>query len=641
MDSRIALGINPLVIPDQSASLQKALTLNALMGQSDLQGIQLQEAQRTMRRNTMLDEAASGSGSTNDYLERLRRIDPASAIKLQNSLLDTQKTQGQVSELERANGAAMASAIINASPQDRPAVYSQLRQQEVAKGNKHAIASPEQWSDALLPHIIAAQQQGLAPKDALERQDFSNTGQPAVPGTSPTVAALAGQPRQQAMPTQPQDATNPTLAALGGRPIDTTRPILNNRDGSFSTERTITIEVDGKHFVIPTIVGGQILTPDQAVAAWRDGKNNEVGVYASAQEAEAAAQARSKQIGQVRGAETGATDPSSVATVRALQGPPMDVTAKAPVETPEGLRAEAARLETLPRSKVTLDQAKEKRAQAVALEGKILEQQKIEMDKWTPVPSAPGVSFNKVKNAYMMDGQPISAKDVQAIANSQQLAGASRIDLHTEKSLYGQIADTVGANIAAQSASAKDAVKTIRSADQIRTALDSGRVMSGPGAGIRLTGAQIAETLGFGSDTAGLTQTRAAIQGLAKLGLSARGSLKGSGAISDFEQRTLMKAESGDIEKLTGPELRAIADVADRAARFEIQRNATNVGKLKNNKNAGDLADFMAVDEPPAYVKAGSNKTAPQAGQPMTATNPSNGQRIISNDGGKTWQPAK
>ena len=572
MDARIALGINPLVIPDQSASLQKALTLNALMGQSDLQGIQLQEGQRTLSQNRAMDAAASGSKSTEEYLSKMDRINPALSLKLRQNLLDTQKTQGQVSELERANGAAMASAIINASPQDRPAVYSKLRQQGVARGNKDAIASPEQWNDALLPHIIAAQQQGLAPKDALERQDYSNTGQPAVAGISPTVAALSGQPRQQAMPTQPQDVN---IAALGGQDLP----------GATQAQTTVRA-LQGPPEVPPTAIAQNAPPP-------------------------------------VNGA------------------PPVDVTAKAPGETPEGLRAEALRLEALPRSKVTLDLAKEKRAQAVALEGKLLEQQKIEMDKWTPVPSAPGVSFNKVKNAYMMDGQPISAKDVQAIANAQQLAGASRIDLHTEKSLYGQIADTVGANVAAQSASAKEAVKTIRSADQIRTALDSGRVMSGPGAGIRLTGAQVAETLGFSSDTGGLTATRAAIQGLAKLGLSARGSLKGSGAVSDFEQRTLMKAESGDIEKLTGPELRAIADVADRAARFEIQRNATNVGKLKNNKNAGDLADFMAVDEPPAYVKAGSNKTAPQAGQPMTATNPSNGQRIISNDGGKTWQPAK
>lgn len=189
MDTRIALGVNPLVIPDQSASLQKALTLNALMGQSDLQGLQVQEAQRTLKRNSALDALAANSGTDEDYLAGLRRIDPASAYKLQQSRLEAQKTQGEVDKSGRENDAAIANAIINASPQDRPAVYSQLRQQEIAKGNKHALASPPEWNEALLPHIVAQQQQGLGAKDAMERADEARAGATPV---SPTVAALSG-----------------------------------------------------------------------------------------------------------------------------------------------------------------------------------------------------------------------------------------------------------------------------------------------------------------------------------------------------------------------------------------------------------------------------------------------------------------
>lgn len=99
------------------------------------------------------------------------------------------------------------------------------------------------------------------------------------------------------------------MGALGDRPIDTSRPVINNPDGSFSTERTITIEADGRHYVIPTIVGGKQLRDDEAVKAWRAGKNPEVGVYGSADEAENAAQARSKRIGQVRGGALADADP--------------------------------------------------------------------------------------------------------------------------------------------------------------------------------------------------------------------------------------------------------------------------------------------------------------------------------------------
>lgn len=215
-DTRIALGVQPLAIPDQSASLQKALTLNALMGQSDLQNLNIQEGQRTLRRNAQLDDAASQGGSIDDYLSRLQRIDPSAAFKLQQSIREGQKTQGEIDKSGRESDAAHASAIINAAPADRPAVYAQLRQQAIASGNKNAAASPPEWNDALMPHIIAQQQQGLATKDALERQDEARAGTvvapPPVPA-SPTVAALTGAPPPAPVATPPQGAIDPTSGA--------------------------------------------------------------------------------------------------------------------------------------------------------------------------------------------------------------------------------------------------------------------------------------------------------------------------------------------------------------------------------------------------------------------------------------------
>ena len=97
-------------------------------------------------------------------------------------------------------------------------------------------------------------------------------------------------------------------AAVGSRgaqsreaPIDLRRPILNNNDGSFSTERTITIEADGRQYLIPTIVGGRQRTEEEAIQLWQSGQNPEVGVFNSPAEAEQAAQARSARIGQIRG----------------------------------------------------------------------------------------------------------------------------------------------------------------------------------------------------------------------------------------------------------------------------------------------------------------------------------------------------
>lgn len=81
------------------------------------------------------------------------------------------------------------------------------------------------------------------------------------------------------------------------------KPILLNPDGSFSTERTITVGMDGKYLLIPTIVGGKQFSEDEAIKAYRQGINKAVGIYGSESEASAAAVLRSKQIGINRGAE--------------------------------------------------------------------------------------------------------------------------------------------------------------------------------------------------------------------------------------------------------------------------------------------------------------------------------------------------
>lgn len=104
--------------------------------------------------------------------------------------------------------------------------------------------------------------------------------------------------------TQLPRGTGQTLGGMvgaRGAPIDMNRPIINNGDGSISTERTITVEADGRQYLIPTIVGGRQRSEDEAVQLWRSGQNPEVGVYGSAGEAERAAQARSRRIGRERG----------------------------------------------------------------------------------------------------------------------------------------------------------------------------------------------------------------------------------------------------------------------------------------------------------------------------------------------------
>lgn len=110
----------------------------------------------------------------------------------------------------------------------------------------------------------------------------------------------------------PEEAPAPTPGAptSGAAPIDLTRPAIQNADGSISTERTITVESEGKHYLIPTIVDGKQRSNDEAVALWRSGKNASVGTFGSNADAEAAAVARSKRIGELRSGSTVGADAS-------------------------------------------------------------------------------------------------------------------------------------------------------------------------------------------------------------------------------------------------------------------------------------------------------------------------------------------
>ena len=83
---------------------------------------------------------------------------------------------------------------------------------------------------------------------------------------------------------------------LGQHPV-TNRPMLNNEDGSVSTEETITIEVDGKFYNIPTIINGVRVPPHAAELMFKAGQNKPVGQFNSLEEAVREAQKRSKMLG--------------------------------------------------------------------------------------------------------------------------------------------------------------------------------------------------------------------------------------------------------------------------------------------------------------------------------------------------------
>lgn len=160
--------------------------------------------------------------------------------------------------------------------------------------------------------------------------------------------------------------------------------------------------------------------------------------------------------------------------------------------------------------------------------------------------------------------------------------------------------------IEASSQRAEGAQGTLRAVSQIEGAIASGKVMAGPGTAARVWMNQVGN-VAFGGGPDALVATRNTIQGLAKMSLEGRSQLKGSGSITDFEQRALERAQSGDIESMTVPEINAVIKNAKRTSQLMVQQHT----ELMRRADANDWKSFFSqVDTPMANSANPTNQPA-------------------------------
>lgn len=152
------------------------------------------------------------------------------------------------------------------------------------------IAAPVQTATA-----AAAPAGGIAPQpQSAEPQPFQ--GQPPSPGIDGGIvpasapAVMAPAPGGIAPDSRGPGYMSPEDVAAGGK-----TPVLQ-KNGSISTEKTITVEADGKHYVIPTIIDGKSYTPEAASKAFRDKQIKPIGVFNTPEEAKAFAEQRSRDL---------------------------------------------------------------------------------------------------------------------------------------------------------------------------------------------------------------------------------------------------------------------------------------------------------------------------------------------------------
>lgn len=195
---------------------------------------------------------------------------------------------------------------------------------------------------------------------------------------------------------------------------------------------------------------------------------------------------------------------------------------------------------------------------------------------------------------------------LQQFMLEQKRAGATNVSVNTEKPFLTSVASKLGDQLDTGLSQARAASQAVGTAQAIKSAIDSGKVVAGPGASFRVAGLQVGQMLGIGGKDAAevLSNTRTVIQSMAKAELDAAQQMKGQGQITEAERDIIRRAASGNIDSLTTGEVRQLADAMEKTARFKIAAHRSNVGALSKMKEAAPLLPFYQVDEPALYEPA-------------------------------------
>lgn len=190
----------------------------------------------------------------------------------------------------------------------------------------------------------------------------------------------------------------------------------------------------------------------------------------------------------------------------------------------------------------------------------------------------------------------------QQFVIDQRRAGApvTNLNVNTQKNMLETMATGLGKQLDDGLSAARGAQASIQTAQTLRQAVDSGKLISGPGADARVFAAQLAQTLGVGGkDTAEqLKSTRQAIQAMAKAELDAAQMMKGQGQITEAERDIIRRAAAGMIN-MTAGEIRQLADAMEKTGRGKIAAHQASVQKLRNLPGADSLIPFYSVEMPP------------------------------------------
>jgi hypothetical protein len=229
--------------------------------------------------------------------------------------------------------------------------------------------------------------------------------------------------------------------------------------------------------------------------------------------------------------------------------------------------------------------------------------------KWMKPGASDGTIAGYGALPEILDPRVQEAKTRISKAGASNINVTPKIEVKTGESIAGQI----GPILKGTRDQAVAGIKLVDSSSRVLEAAESGKVYSGPGATIRMRGAQIADSLGIaGKSTAEkIANTRKIIRGMAEQGVAARSQLGGQAQISNAEQELLNRATAGDIDDLTTAEIVQLAELNDRMGREMYTGHQTYLDQMAQNPNLSGMAGFYKVAPIPAARK---KKDAQQPG---------------------------
>lgn len=244
----------------------------------------------------------------------------------------------------------------------------------------------------------------------------------------------------------------------------------------------------------------------------------------------------------------------------------------------------------------------------------------------------PGQAFQKNPEPWKdllvrgADGQLVQNNPLVAAKSAVARAGAAQVNVNTDKSYFGNVAEGLAKGDVATIDAARSAPDRINSSLRIKEILKQNPI-TGTGASALLAVNKAFATAGL-IDPSKSNATEALVSELAGQTLdSIKTSGLGSGqGFTDKDRQFLQDARSGRIE-LNPATIGRIADLNEKSARSQIQRGNAVIGRLKKSPESGAMGQQLEFIAEPGAVAATGAPAAP--GKTVVKTGMYGGKKVI------------